>query len=215
MTFLLALLAQNVPTSQYETRTIVEWTVRVNKDLGEAGTAPLALLEEKLREVVRRVPARPLAELRKVPIWLGVNDYVEKRACYHPNAGWLKDHGLNVDKAKAVEIGCAAEFPRMIRDQPMMVLHELAHAYHDRVLTFDHAEIRAAFAKAKEAGIYDSVPRRGGTREKAYAVSNHHEYFAEASEAWFGQNDFYPFVRDELREHDPALFKILEKIWAP
>ena len=215
MEILAALLIQNVPTSQYETRTVVEWTLRVNKDLGEDGAKPLALLEEKLREIARIVPAGPLAELRKVPIWLGVNDYIEKRACYHPSAGWLKDKGLNPDKAKAVEIGCAAEFLKTVRDQPMMVLHELAHAYHDRVLSFDHAEIRAAFAKAKEAGIYEAVLRCNGKREKAYAVSNHHEYFAEASEAWFGQNDFYPFVRAELREHDPALFKILEKIWAP
>jgi hypothetical protein len=213
MAILLALLAQNVPTSQYETRTVAEWTVRVNKDLGDDGVKPLALLEEKLREIARIVPKGPLAELRKVPIWLGVNDYVEKRACYHPNAGWLKDHGLNVDKAKAVEIGCAAELLKMIRDQPMMILHELAHAYHDRVLSFEHAEIRAAFAKAKEAGLYESVLRCSGKREKAYAASNHHEYFAEASEAWFGQNDFYPFVRAELREHDPALFEILKNVW--
>ena len=29
------------------------------------------------------------------------------------------------------------------------------------------------------------------------------EYFAEASEAYFGTNDFFPFVRIELRRHDP------------
>lgn len=205
------LLLQNVATSQYEERALEGWSVKVNKALGD--TPALPLLGEKLRELARLVPAGPLAKLREVPIWLGVDDYVEKRACYHPSARWLKDKGLNPDKAKAVEIGCAAEFVASVREQPMMLMHELSHAYHDRVLTFEHAEIRAAYGKAKESGIYDNVLRCNGRREKAYAVSNHHEYFAEATEAWFGQNDFFPFVRAELREHDPALFAILEKVW--
>ena len=208
---ILLLLLQNVATSQYDVRALEGWTVRVNKELGD--TPALGLLGEKLREVARLVPAGPLARLREVPIWLGVDDYIEKRACYHPSADWLKGKGLNPEKAKAVEIGCAAEFLKSVRDQPMMIVHELAHAYHDRVLGFEHAEIREAFKKAKEAGIYDKVLRCSGKREKAYAVSNHHEYFAEATEAFFGQNDFYPFVRAELREHDPALFAILEKVW--
>jgi hypothetical protein len=52
-----------------------------------------------------------------------------------------------------------------------------------------------------------------GRRRKAYAASNVEEYFAEATEAFFGTNDFYPFVRPELREHDPELFRVLERIW--
>jgi hypothetical protein len=39
------------------------------------------------------------------------------------------------------------------------------------------------------------------------------EYFAEATEAFFGTNDFYPFVRAELLQHDPELFKLLETLW--
>ena len=39
------------------------------------------------------------------------------------------------------------------------------------------------------------------------------EYFAEATEANFGANDFYPFVRAELREHDPEAYALTESIW--
>ncbi len=39
------------------------------------------------------------------------------------------------------------------------------------------------------------------------------EHFAEASEAFFGTNDFYPFVRAELRRHDPGMYALLEKLW--
>ena len=67
MLVVLALLAQNVPTSQYEPRTLEGWSVKVNKDLGDS--AALALLEEKLREVARLVPAGPLAKLREGQVW--------------------------------------------------------------------------------------------------------------------------------------------------
>lgn len=218
---LVALAAQdskpNIPTDQYESRVIEGWTVRVNKDLlgekEELGKQALRLLEVRLFEVTLTVPARPLVELRKVPLWLGINDYIEERACYHPSAQWLREHGLNPDKAKAVEIGNAASFLKEARYQPMMVLHELCHSYHDRVLGFDHPVILKAYAKAKESGIYDSVLRINGHKEKAYAITHPHEYFAEACEAYFGTNDYYPFVRAELREFDPELYKILDEVW--
>ena len=39
------------------------------------------------------------------------------------------------------------------------------------------------------------------------------EYFAEGSEAYFGTNDFYPFTRAELKQHDPEGFRLLEALW--
>jgi hypothetical protein len=33
------------------------------------------------------------------------------------------------------------------------------------------------------------------------------------TEAFFGTNDFYPFVRAELREHDPEMFEVLREVW--
>ena len=39
------------------------------------------------------------------------------------------------------------------------------------------------------------------------------EYFAELSEAYFGTNDFFPFVRAELKNHDPEACKLLRKLW--
>jgi hypothetical protein len=39
------------------------------------------------------------------------------------------------------------------------------------------------------------------------------EYFAEATEAFFGTNDFYPFVRAELKRHDPAAYELMNELW--
>ena len=52
-----------------------------------------------------------------------------------------------------------------------------------------------------------------GKKEKAYAATNPMEYFAEASEAYFGTNDFYPFDRAELERHDPEMFALVDKLW--
>ena len=94
-----------------------------------------------------------------------------------------------------------------------MLLHELAHAYHDRVLGFDHAGILAAYKAAVDGKKYESVLHIGGKLKRHYALTNEKEYFAEASEAWFGTNDFYPFVRAELREVDPKAAAVLEEVW--
>ena len=53
----------------------------------------------------------------------------------------------------------------------------------------------------------------GGRRVRHYALTNHKEYFAEATEAYLYRNDFYPFVRAELQQVDPGGHALLESIW--
>ena len=206
-----------VPTSSYETRTIEGWTVHVNKALlaesSKLGQSALRLLETNLYEIKRLVPPKAVEKLQEVPIWLGVNDGHAPCAEYHPSRSWLRDNGYNPDKAKGVEIGNASRFLEWSKSQPMMILHELSHAYHDRVLGYDHPGIKAAFERAVKSGSYKSVLRNNGKTETAYALSNEQEYFAEASEAFYGTNDFFPFVRVELEQHDPEVYMVLKKVW--
>ena len=44
-------------------------------------------------------------------------------------------------------------------------------------------------------------------------MTNPMEYFAEATEAFFSRNDFFPFDRAELKQHDPELVQLLTKLW--
>ena len=62
--------------------------------------------------------------------------------------------------------------------------------------------------------LVDDVLYTGRT-VRHYALSNHKEYFAESTEAYLGVNDFYPFVRAELKVHDPKMFGLMEKFWGP
>ena len=47
----------------------------------------------------------------------------------------------------------------------------------------------------------------------AYAITNHREYFAELSEAYFGRNDYYPFVRAELEAFDLGGYGVVHSAW--
>jgi hypothetical protein len=143
---------------------------------------------------------------------LGV-DEGDAAGAYHPSREWLRANGYNPDMAKSVEIGSASRFLLWSLDQPAIVIHELAHAYHHRVLGHDHEGIRAAFRAAVKEGRYEKVLRSNGSEERAYALENDQEYFAEGTEAFFGTNDWYPFVRAELLRHDPKLFEVLEEVF--
>ena len=35
----------------------------------------------------------------------------------------------------------------------------------------------------------------------------------KATEAFFGTNDFYPFVRAELEQHDPHFYQLVARLW--
>ena len=206
----------------YDERTIAGWKVHVNVKLIRDESADLEkalpLLLAQLEEITRLVPAKAVAEMKKVPLWINP-EYPNKRAAaeYHPGADWLRDNGRDPVMAKGVEFTNIRVFEAETRRMPNFALHELAHAYHDRFLGFENAEIEAAFQKAKASGKYDQVLRQdseGRQRlDKAYAMTNAKEYFAECSEAFFARNDFFPFTREELKQHDPEMLALLEKLW--
>jgi len=197
------------------------WTVHLNDllwaDDPQATSAMLDLLAIQLDRVADAVPPKALRQLRKVPIWVNqLYDGVRPTAEYHPNPGWLKNNDRDPAMAKAVEITNVATFPADDHRMPYLLLHELAHAYHDRVLGFNQPKILAAYQKAKKSGTYDKVKRFTGKTTKiakAYAMADHKEYFAETTEALFGKNDFYPFTRDELQKHDPGMHLHLIELW--
>jgi hypothetical protein len=173
-------------------------------------------LASQLYGIGRAVADAPLQQLRGIPIWVGDEAAIHREKCmfYHPSAQWLHEHEPGREfLAGGVEIACAANFLTWTRDQPWMVLHELAHAYHHQVLGHDHDGIRRAFAGARTSGSYVKVLHAGGREVRHYALTNDQEWFAEATEAYFGTNDFHPFVRAELRQVDPAGHAELVRIW--
>lgn len=219
--FLPSLATARVPFESHETRKIQGWTIHISHALKKSQPKKTAtaikLLTGQLKRVVRSVPPKAVNALRTVPIWINPQyEGVQPRAEYHPSKGWLSDNERDPQMAKAIEITNVAKFEAENRRMPDLILHELAHAYHDQVLSFDHAAIKEAFELAVKSGTYDSVKRFTGRKtitDKAYAMSNHKEYFAETTEALFGQNDFYPFNLKELQAHDPQMVIVLKRCW--
>lgn len=202
---------------------VLGWKVHASADLLEKQRVELdksvSLLREQLREIDRVVPAPALIKLREVPLWFSP-EYpgTPPRAEYHPSADWLKSHGRDPAMAKGVEFTNIRIFEQETTRMPNFALHELAHAYHDRVLGFENPRIEAAYREARDKGTYDRVERVNGrgkpnTREKAYAMTNAKEYFAETTEAFFSRNDFFPFDRKDLERNDPGMAALLRTAW--
>lgn len=200
-------------------RNIEGWTIAVdpqllteeNRELSEAAFKALA---NHLQRITYIVPEDRVKQLKKLRIWIDLEHKLGNMQ-YHPGRGWLIANGHDPRLVKHVHIPRAKAL--LDRGQwakhPYVVLHELAHSYHDQVLSFEHPEIKAAFESAKDDGIYEEVMLFTGQTVKHYGLNNHKEYFAESTEAYFGVNDFYPFVRAELKKHDPKMYGVLQKIW--
>lgn len=211
------------PAPTYQIQTLEGWTVRIDARLLAAENKPLTdkalvLLAAQLKEVVRIVPAGPVAQLRKVKLWLSPPYPNEPPAGrYHAGDFLLRQSGRSMALLKSIEFSNVFIFEKETQRMPLFVLHELSHAYYDQVLG-EHAGILAAYARAIENKSYDCVerwrgPERPNTFERAYAMTDDWEYFAETSEALFGRNDFYPFTREDLARHDPAMLALLQQVW--
>ncbi len=212
------------PTATHRTNTIEGWNVlvdvRLEQEMPEDTVKALGLLRGHLQEIVRVVPQPALTRLREVTLWFSPTyPEVSPRAEYHPDVGWLRAHQRNPAMARSVEFTNISEFESETRRMPNFTLHELAHAYHHRVLEggFDNADLKAAYEKAKAGGSYDQVERKdaaGRVRlDRAYALTNPMEYFAESTEAYFSQNDFFPFNRQQLHDADPEMEELLGRLW--
>ncbi|MDF1808363.1 MAG: hypothetical protein P1U42_01570 [Phycisphaerales bacterium] len=204
-------------TNSYSTILMHGFTVLVSKaamEHPETTEPALELLNDELEEVIKLTPDHTHKNLRLVRIWIEHFNPGFPCACYHPGAQWLSENGYNTDKTGGIEITNAEHFVEWTqRDQPLMVLHELAHAYHDQVLGFDNLQIETCFKNAQSSGLYESVNHVSGKKKRHYAMSNSREYFAELTESYFGQNDFEPFTRDELSLFDPQGLNMIQESW--
>ncbi len=204
-------------------KNIEGWTVHVDPTLleggehAETGEKAMKMLANHLQRICILLPEEKLAKMKKMEIWLE-NKHPELTGMqYHPGAAWLTGRGYDPRLAKKVHITNASAL--YSRDQmlkhPAVILHELAHAYHDQILGFDEKTIIASYDAAMKKGILEKVKLFTGHTVRHYAATNHKEYFAEATEAYLYRNDFYPFVAAELKDFDPKAFAVMKEVWGP
>jgi len=209
------------PTFDPVVKEIEGWSVHVDPSLlpgGEhvaEGERALKMLANHLERIAIVMPEEKLPTMQKLEIWIEHHHPELGAMQYHPSKSWLAGNGYDERLTKKVHIPRAAKL--VSREQmlkhPAVILHELAHAYHDQVLGFDDERVVEAYDQAMEDGIYASVLLYNGRMVPHYAQTNHKEYFAESTEAYFYRNDFFPFVRAELKRHDPRMHDLPDAIW--
>jgi len=210
------------PMDDFEIRNIEGWAVYIKKqdlvDHAAEMAGEIDHLQNQFYQVRLTVPAPAVAVMQeRVPLWMEYDS--SPGLSFHPSYKWLLDRGhASPEGLSSLVSNCRArDFSRHALHQPWVVLHEMAHGYDYLYLgegrRYSNPQIKAVFERAKAGGTYESVLCRYSTGTRHYAMSNEMEYLAENTEAYFGTNDFYPFVRAELKEHDPDGYALLQAVW--
>lgn len=210
---------------EYMSHDACGWQVHVNADMAnELVDRTLDTMRSDLAMVRSILPAAALAVVLKVRFFVNSETHygadgeptVDGRGmCFHMSPEWLRANGNCPDKAGAIEIYRAADYLEWRTHQPMMLLHELSHAYHTASGSALDARIGACFDAAVASRRYESVDYvcTPGVKARAYALTNATEFFAELSEAFWGRNDYFPFTRSDLLSFDPEAYAMVRDAW--
>jgi len=171
----------------------------------------LQVLESNVKQLGEVLPSAALERLSGVPIWLEYARDKSYPAVYFESEESLLLYGYTAAKAKSIQF--TSWIADMAGSKRNVLMHELAHAYHDRVLPRSYAGISSAYNAARWNGRYTAVRHSSGRVMQAYAMTNDKEFFAELSEAYFTQSDFFPFTRQDLKEFDPASYRVISDAW--
>jgi hypothetical protein len=197
-----------VPTNQFAHGKIQDFEVMIHTKILEDEKLGHAIKMETARQlhhIEKSIPAEPLKVLRQVKVWIVKHgEPNESSATYHPDARWLRDNGYNPDMAGGIGVPDAQRFLEFSKTKHFnILLHEMAHAYEFKAIGPENPELKAAYQRALNAGLYKDT----------YYSHSHHEYFAELTEAYFGKNDYFPKTREEAKQYDPAGVEFLERAW--
>jgi hypothetical protein len=204
---------------EHQIRQIEGWNVHVDVSLlegdhKEVGELALRILGERLHEIILLLPAEAVAKLKEVPIFLDRNHPLGN-AHYHPSGDWLQSYGYDPAMGKAVQITNASSLidEAQSPNGGSVILHELAHAYHDRVLSFEHPEIIAGYKEFCDSRKFDDTAHVSGRNQPHYGLTDQMEYFAELTETFFVGNDYFPFNHYELFKEHPSSYALISSTW--
>lgn len=204
---------------KYDSTTVREWTVLMDPRMSSDDIlrmSVLAVVDRQLEQLDRLLPARALAELHKVVLYLsyGKKDSNGSAAYYHSDSAYLIRIGGAPEMYQNIELLDVTDYSRVAFLQPDILLHEFAHAYMHRVLPRSvRGDVLLLYFDAVRSHVYDSVEHRHEKRSRAYALKNFDEYFAEGSVAFFDTNQTFPFTRSDLQAADPELENLLVGLW--
>jgi hypothetical protein len=214
-------VAQAVTTDRFEIRNMEGWMIYTNRDVLKEHPEQMAKTYEHLKwdlyQVKLAVPDTAVCNMQEhTPFWIEYDETVN--LSYHPETEWLLERGYKLprDPNSMVSLSAKGYIGDSYR-HPFVIYHELVHGYdHDFIgkgHDYGNDECEANYQRMMKSGINENVKIWDGRVGSHYARTNRMEYLAESSEAYFAVNDIYPFVRAELRDHDPEMAKFVERYW--
>ena len=197
-------------TNSYSRLNINGWTVYMSSEFAtktRERNAILRKLQTQTAAIAKTLSAGQLKVMRKSDIWVEAGTHYRSLARYHGTKNDIYQESLNPKKNRDVEI-----FGNFARARhPSLVLHELAHVYHDRKLGWSKSRIKKMYATFRARA--SSAKDRCGRTVRAYALENEHEFFATFTESYFGKTCTYPFNRATIQKNHPEMFAFLVKTW--
>ncbi len=201
-----------------------EWTIYYEKSMLQGNPKltkrSLQKLTNKLQDVKAALPSYSLDKLKQIKIFLmwgeaspqgGLKSGMrfvrkgESKSRKHYDTRW--EYGIVIYSAENL----------MYLDSlwsKKALMHEFAHAWHILNWPEKHPQITKPWNNAKSQQLYKKVKDyKGRTKDKAYALTNQLEYFAELSAIYFVGGDYFPFNRSGLKDYDPNGFYMIEELW--
>lgn len=209
----------------YYLRTPAKFKVFVSRlvyeNSDEAEGEPLRLIDEELTRIAELFPEANLKALRTVPIWVEWDHVIPKSvpafACYYFEGTGAK---LSVDGVDPRKAGCVCVLSlkkalelRKDGNRQNVLLHELAHAVHDKAFGLKNPVIKNAYEQAVARRLYMKAKHDDGKERVAYANTNAAEYFAELTCAYLDRLDYFPHDAKELKEHDSVGYELMTKAY--
>lgn len=188
----------------YEERTVEGFKVYLHldalEDKSENTEALYEHIESSITYMRRRLPVKAFDKLVDEGVKFVVNDLCSEprfSIAYHPD--W---YGWSEFRRKSISYCHIDSGNRGVYASPAVVIHEIAHAFHDLFIEngYDNEAIIEYFARVRDSGKFDVVngifTSYSSDREKAkpYMLTNHKEFFAEISEALWLRNNWEPFT---------------------
>ena len=215
------------PVREYRDVRMDDMRVSVEKQLQDeapqVGKKALERLKALRTQVLASLPLKASKQLRRLSFFLMYGpkakgggrsnglDYIQKDAPrFHPE--------LDSRWGDAIVVYCAQNYID-ISDlwARKALVHEFAHAYQLEHWPEHQPDIQSAWEHARDSGLYLNVHdiETGKTLERAYALVNQLEYFAELSVMYFARCNYQPSNRDRLRSYDPLGYAMIRKLWTP
>ena len=164
------------------------WQVDLTNARGAEPDKKMVSAVKRQLDIVERVHLKPdvLTFMRTIPIW------ADPAA-----AGFGPGHYSS-------KTGVDLRVGELDRDMPV-ILHELLHAYNDRMLPggFGNGDVRQFFGSG-----------RGLWPDDSYMMSNDREFFAVTASVYlFGNIERPPYSRSQLREKQPRYYQWLAALF--